>query len=274
MGILEQTRAELYEAEDRSFAALMSEKDRIIDAQLADMGDLLTQPEFQGDLDTALIHHLGRAAFNQDEVKTFEAFAHALGQAEDPETPVLFTINPAGHPNTEVGANYTNLLIVDPSNLVFRSVTSRREGVRMHAFTDQTASVTDKSLSLVAPGAAISGDLDDPSSLRPNAESLKETVLSDSCVADDNAGGHGTYEFNDRSNNFIQLNSWGEPYVITGWDNIEGAVFDGLRNNVEGLLAFYALFNTALGKTGWKKQMPDLSAQIRAAQRLQPTTTR
>lgn len=274
MGLLEQTRTELDEAARQSLVALTLEKNRIIQAQLAGMADLLTQPEYLGDLDHALVHYLGRAAFNQNEVKGYQALAEAIGEAEGPELPVLIAINPAEHPTTEAGANYTNLVMVEPANLVFRSVTNHRDEVKMHAFTDQVAAVTEKQLSMVAPGAAISGDLSDPHSLRSNAENVQEVVLADSVVANDNAAGHGTYEFHDRSTNYIQLNSWGEPYVVAGWQAIETEVYKSIGNHVEGLLAFRALLNAAFGQTSWKKQMPELSAQIKAAQRFQPTTIR
>lgn len=272
MGIIDETRETISHFDSEYMMALSTARDRVIDDVMADVAELMAQPVYEGDLDHALVHHFGRAAFEGEDTKPFTEFAKAIQEAESDVVPFLLSVNPNEHPEDARYASYTVFAVVDPSNLMFRSETSRRKEVKMHAFTDETAGVTDKKLSLVVPNVSISGDLDVPRSFKTNASTDDTLLLSESHIADDGQGlGLGTYQFGDSERVYIQLNSWEEPYVQVGWKAIEEATLDYVGSDVNSLFALEDLLSKAEGAKGWRKQMPQLAAKLRAAKMLQKT---
>ncbi len=270
MGIIDFTRGELDAATEIARQLGMEERARIVDSVMYDASELLEQPSYEGDLDQALIHHFGRSAFESDEcTKPFIEFASTAQEAEGDSVPMLLTLGPNDRRFTDGSANTTVFMVVNPQELKFRSETSRRDDVKMYAFTDETAGVTDKKLSLQAKLSMTHGNLAFPRTLVSDVAEADELVLSESHIADDGHGrGIGTYQFGDSESTFIQLDDNDKPYAIVGWEAIEKAALRSAGANTatltDTLLLLNRLFSAGSGSGDWKKSMPTLASKIEA----------
>lgn len=268
MGIIGETRDELEAARERARRAMYEDRRLVVDRAMDEVAELLEQPSYTGDLEHALIHHFGRSAFEDEEVtRPYTEFTRVIQEAEGHSVPVLFYLTGEG----KYDFTSTVLCAVNPTELAFASETSRRKDVRMHALTDKTADVTDKSLSLVVDHVLVQGHMNRPGALETLIKLSDKVVLSESHIADDGHGrGWGDYQFGDTDRNYLRLDANDEPHVKIGWETIEKTALNYTMGDTKMLLALDYILSQVDSWTGWQEQMPELAAKVRAAKVLQP----
>lgn len=266
MGIIENANEQLTEIQTRGNQLISVEKSVIIDAIMEELPIELDADTYEGSLDYTLVHYFGRRVFEGDVAKPYQILQQTILQAESQEVPILLTINPAEHPEDREKDTTTALILVDPNNLKFRSEISHRQDVKMHAFTDDTANVTDRKLSLIAETVVFNGELRFPGTITPNILSTNELVLGESHTAADGKGqNHGPLQFRDSETSFIDLDSWDEPYVFVGWKEIAAAFERYARTDSKNLLLIGNILSQ-IGKPGeWEENMPKLAEVVSAA---------
>lgn len=271
MGVLVEGRTVIAEAEQRRRQALDQGRDQALRAIIGNLASTLAEPEFTGDVETALVHYMGEEAFEDDvatERYTDLATRIEAQRGRSARIPVVF-INQKHDVLGDPYGGYTAFLKVRGGGIHFKSTKTREEDVKMHAFTKTTAGVTHSSLGLLATTITFNGDVlkaDKPLQVKP--EVANEFVLSESHVADGiyGKGMPGDYAFSDYGTERF----YGEPTILVGWGEIEEAFVGSLASRPASLslqeaLKMKAFFDDTGELETAMKQAPRLAAVIEAA---------
>jgi hypothetical protein len=147
-----------------SVAGLTDVQRRNLDLEEAMMGlrDALIQPEYVGDSETALVHYLGRSAFDDIYSEGLIRFSRFFGQELDKQAtgdpiPVLVAYDAAPY-SEPTRREQTALVIVDMGKDSFRSFVEHERDVVKPGFADEVA-VTTRTLTLLGDTVTIDADL-------------------------------------------------------------------------------------------------------------------
>jgi len=132
---------------------------------MEDMAEVLAQPLYTGDIDSALIHHMGRAAFTPKEewwhhdVQDYVQFAEQVEeQAETADSvPVLFSFSRKGDTGLYT-INETALTVVDSDPPRFQSRVEHERNVEREGYVGRIA-VIRRTLLLLGDTTVIKADL-------------------------------------------------------------------------------------------------------------------
>lgn len=248
MGTAEATRGPIEEVTRIRYGmspqVARDERLQVIGKVMGELGPVLVEPVYEGDIETALLHNMGRAAFGfqgtgDDEVRAYIKFSADIDAgAEEGPTPVLFVsqIRPgAGRGgNTE-----TALVMVDPEQTTFRSSMVHERDVQTSGYGGKIA-VTRRSLSLVGDTSTIHADITgyghDYLKIDRYAEKKTgqgELVLSERSVID---GKNGHKPISVEHDGYTQdtARMWAGSTYLVGWENIGNALAARIYHNAHG----------------------------------------
>lgn len=261
-GIIRVTRDQIESVQAGISGELARTRQGLVDEAFRGMEDILEQPEYTGDIETALVHFAGEQALvDHDLTGPYLTLSDNLKAAEEPNQPVLIVYKqPDG---TEVAPRdtenifrpdpiqmgqftHSSLIKIDPANLLFKSVKTRRQDVPMHAFaTKDTAAVTDSTLSIV--GDTITADMNvltEGPARRRSTKAKDSFVIGETRIADNGEGQSrlGDYQFSD----YRAYLPYRSPLVVIGWNKIEelftdsSCKIDGLQQIIKAYELFYS----------------------------------
>ncbi len=227
--------------------AARADRMRAMHQVLGELEPVLAQPVYDGDIETALIHHMGRAAFGHggygsDAVNNYRRFAGAIDKdtAEGP-TPVLLVSQIRSghgtHGNTE-----TALVMVDPEKTSFRSSVVHERDLHERGHAHKIA-ITRRSIALVGVTSTIHADIsgyggDHVLGIHDGAdlhEGQDELVLSQRSVIDGKNGrGPITVEHDGFRRDIDRMGIISTPKYIVGWDRISGALVEKVNDIARG----------------------------------------
>jgi hypothetical protein len=296
MGALRESKGAMAEVMAQGEQVVSDGRSQVIQGVMDDLRDTLTEPTYEGDVETALIHHLGEGAFHDDGLtERYTSLAVRIDEeaAKDKrrEVPVLMMY--AEHPE-DVGRR-TVFMRVPKGGVQFRSEEEREEDVLMHAFTGAmvedeetgeskwqptTATVTHKRLSIVASASTFSGDIlksDEPA--RVDEDVVHGFTLSESHTAD---GGHGSgmpsgYAFSNYSINRLGggINDLRDEdiEIFVGWEEIDAALMDRIaaagKPDLEEVERLEEFFRVVSDVSGFEVKAPRINSVMRAAGQFQ-----
>lgn len=213
---------------------------------LEELDTVLAEPIYEGDIQTALLHNMGRAAFGfegagDDEVHSFIKFADAIDADKDAgPTPVLLVSQiEAGagrHGNTE-----TALVMVDPEEAMFRSTMTHQTDIENTDYSDKIA-ITRRTLSLVGDTSTIHADISgyghDRREIHRHADrrtGQEELVLQEAHMID---GKNRRTPISVDEEGFRYGRDidrmWAGPTYVIGWEAIGNALAMRIHSNVHG----------------------------------------
>ncbi len=296
MGVIGEGKEAIAQAGAQAEQLAADGKSKAIQEIMDGLSDTLAEPTYTGDVETALIHHMGEEAFHDDEVtgRYTELVEPAGKEAEKTDgraVPVLMVYKE--HPDSDVKT--TVFIRVPEGNVQFTSKVEEEEGVRMHAFTGRmvkneetdeeeweptTATVTHRLLSLEASASTFIGDLlesDEPISVKEDA--VHGLVLSESHVAE---GGYGSgmpsdYAFRNHSINRLggDIDSMNDedPVILAGWEEIDNAIVQRLKSggepSMEEIERVQKFFRVIAGIAGTEPTTPRADSITNAVVKLQ-----
>lgn len=295
MGALGAGREAIAAADARREQAAADERKQVIDGIMDELGDTLAEPVFEGDVETALIHHMGKGAFYEDEMTgRYTGLAKRIDEeaVKDKRRGVPVLIVYREHPNV---GRQSVFIRVPRGEVQFRSEEEREEGVRMHAFTGRTvhneetdkdewqpdtAAVTHKRLSIVASVSTFRWDiLESGQPVITEENAMDGFTLSESHVAD---GGRGAIIPSDYAFSNYSINRLGgdiddvsgeEPEILVGWNEIEDALMSRLvsggKPNLEEVERLEEFFRVIGGISGFEADAPRIAAVMKAAEDFQ-----
>lgn len=261
-GVLGETRGVIEGAQGSAAQAAADASTEAVKAAMANLSGVLDQPEYVGDVETALVHHWGEGAFTDPDTQAYTDLAARI-EAEAAKdrrrgVPVLFVYRDAFY-DGEATAPHTVLVRVPRGGDVkFRSAVEVEEGVAMHAFTGSwvenpetkekewqptTADVTHRSLSLVGEASVLDGDVLEPgASVRlhkgKGGSYAQGMELSKSETASGGHGGGIPNGYGYTNLNVDRLNpDFGDAdiKIAVGWGEIEEALLQRIRTTGAGL---------------------------------------
>lgn len=238
MGIFED-----FKETKRNAEFVVDEAQRVaVSKALEGLEEVLAEPIFRGDIDTALVHYLREDAFRDDQlVRKYQDFAKKIEEekAKNPakDVPLLILFKP--HP--EANRRDTAFVRVASDSIEFESRIDINEVVT-HAFAGemvmdddtgrekwqpQTGTITDKSLYLVGSVDTFSGDLLEDSGFAHESHSDDGFVLKESHTTPGGGGIPSEYGFSNYS--YDKVDEDGNSFmasdmkVIIGWEAIDKA---------------------------------------------------
>jgi hypothetical protein len=239
---------------------------KAIDRAMKDLKKTLAEPQFTGDVQTALIHNMGREAFTDSEATApyIDLAAQIEAQQTEGEATPVMVVTLLKNDRGE-SAGVSSALVKVDGDTAFKSSVERKEGVSMHAFTDTTADVVTRKLSLAGQTTTVTGDITRPGSTVGKPTASDGLVLRESQTAD---GNHGKgmpsdYAFRDTDSDILR-NEASNTFV--GWQEVEKALIQQL--NGSGLQEAFKLkeFFAASGDiTELEKNAPKLADVIKHA---------
>lgn len=131
------------------------------DRAMEELADVLAEPEYTGDLQTALIHYMRRDAFDwftsdnlvKDFVNLEQKIVKVASKApEEGLVPVVMSFQTVNGSSDDE----TALVVVDPAEPHFRSSVEHSRDVRRHGFAGPLA-ITDRSIALLGTTVRLEG---------------------------------------------------------------------------------------------------------------------
>jgi hypothetical protein len=277
MGIIEEGRNSFNQDEDARRAAGAEAKAAQIDTIMGGFGDTLTSPKYVGDIDLALIHHMGRAAFDDEEfTKPYIDLSRVISaehqRTGDAIVPVILLFHNYDETGAKVSSS-TAFVKAKPTDS-FMSEKMRSEQV-MHTYAGSmvdgvwqpdTEMVTQSTLSLHGKTTIFSGNIMHLEGLEKYKSGSKLT-LSERNVADNGRGGgmpspHAFTNFN------IERLDEEEAFWV-GWpaiDSLMARQFSFLTPNAQSEALLMYRFFKVIGEYGkLDEKVPSIATIIRAA---------
>lgn len=216
MGIIEDAR--------HAMAVAEREGQSRAEATVAILGNIsatLAQPEFKGDVETALVHHMGRRVVDA-EAATAPYIDLAETIARQPEEKMVPTLFIYGGQFRETGT------IDDGYKTAFLAVDRQREGIQFKSVRYESGG---SSLSIQARTFIYSGNiLSNQGVQRRIRHNLPEFVLSESDISD-TENGQEDGRFAGHAFSASQKSKFeNTPKIYVGWQDIEKVLCESLRN--------------------------------------------
>lgn len=206
-----------------------------MDQVMQELGPVLAQPVYEGDVQTALIHNMGRDAFGvsgmgDDRVRGYIGFSEAI-DADTAEGPTPVLVVSQVQPGQGTKNNTETALVMVDSEAVFRSSLVHERGVHSRGHADKVA-ITRRILSLVGDTSTIHADISgygsDHRQINPYAKKTTgetELVLDERSIIDGKNGSKPIAIGHDGYNRDVERASvFSGPKHIVGWENIGAAL--------------------------------------------------
>lgn len=225
--------------------AARAERIEAMDQVMSGLESVLAEPVYEGDIQTALIHNRGRAAFGHsgtgnESARDYIRLSGAIDAdaGDDGSTPVLLVSqvrNGEGrNNNTE-----TALVMVDSDKATFRSSMVHERHVRRAGYAGKIA-ITRRSLSLLGDSSTIHADIsgygNDYMEINPHAKKQTkdtELVLDERSVIDGKNGSKPVPVSSvDITRNIDRM--WAGPTYLVGWKAIGDALAARIYDHTRG----------------------------------------
>lgn len=267
MGVLGEAHGAFAITEQQAQQAITDARSHVISGIMANLSSVLAEPEYTGNVETALVHFMGeRALTDTAATEPYTSLAERIKGQPDRAVPVIFVYQDRYDEDGQrdgAGQDSTAVTYVARSRGVkFISATSREEGVRIglsgstvedpatgqRAWQPTTTTVTHSRLSLKGLTTTFDGDAlrDDEIQLR-NQRITDELVLQERHVADGNYGMPSAYRWTDYAIDRLDANSTVST-VLVGWEEIEGVLMEKFGSSTNTTLQearkIQALFGT------------------------------
>ena len=208
-----------------------------IEQAMRDLRGDLAEPVYEGYAETALVHHLGKAAFQDSHSLDHLRFSRMIRQERDADPaehalPVL--ISYTGSRKDDITERQTALVVVETGDVTYRSEYEHKRNIEKAGFAGKVAATT-RTLTLLGPTTTVDADLVDWGGrlepIDPCAQVLSGQdglVLSKRTSFDGRNGDKPTKNDPDASRVDQGVSLYDGNYAL-GWENIAITIGRNLR---------------------------------------------
>jgi hypothetical protein len=255
MGKIGEGRAAVAAAAADHEAQFGATRRQVVGQVIGNLSTQLASNIFKGDLEAALIHHVGESIFDDNslDVKPYQELDEKIrSHSEEENVPVMVIQN-------DGGTKSTALIEVDSKNVQFRSSRRHEDDVPVGRGS-QTGGVTYNTLGLVGKVSKVAGEPNTGLDANKSFAVDDTFVLSKTQEADDGMGKDNSHysHFHDEQESIFEDN---DAVILVGWSEIETYLMEAIKTSPDPLKSALSLEQLFLA-TGAKKAVESKAAKL------------